>query len=281
MSTLNNCNIVSSQDYYPFGMAMSGRGFNLDKYRFGFNGQEKDREIYNNESTTTALFWEYDGRIGRRWNLDPVPQVNMSDYSCLGNNPISMIDPNGDVKDWFENEKTGEVMNVKGTSQLPSQEQDKNWVNIGKDDKFGKEDVPSGEVGSITKMNTNESKVFMSNQGFNLKLKEEVVIEKTTHYYITEADGGLREVSEPQRETLEQLSKKVTYINKKVTDVDIQTNHIASIETEGGCPIMTETNKTQKNYKYGQKPKREYSKEIDFASKILQFMIENMKYFKK
>jgi len=71
-------------------------------YRFGFNGQEKDREIYNNESTTTAMFWEYDGRIGRRWNLDPEPQVNMSDYSCFGNNPISMVDPLGNSKDWVE-----------------------------------------------------------------------------------------------------------------------------------------------------------------------------------
>lgn len=54
----------------------------------GFNGQEKDCEIYNNESTTTALFWEYDARIGRRWNLDPKPQISISDYAVFGNCPI-------------------------------------------------------------------------------------------------------------------------------------------------------------------------------------------------
>jgi hypothetical protein len=63
---------------------------------FGFNGQERDQEIYNNQSTTTATFWEYDGRIGRRWNLDPKPQIFISDYAVMGNNPIINVDPNGD-----------------------------------------------------------------------------------------------------------------------------------------------------------------------------------------
>jgi hypothetical protein len=34
------------------------------------------------------LFWEYDTRLGRRWNLDPEPQINISDYSAFGNSPI-------------------------------------------------------------------------------------------------------------------------------------------------------------------------------------------------
>jgi hypothetical protein len=63
---------------------------------FGFNGQEKDQEIYNNQSTTTATFWEYDGRIGRRWNLDPKPITEESPYAVNRNNPIINIDPKGD-----------------------------------------------------------------------------------------------------------------------------------------------------------------------------------------
>jgi hypothetical protein len=42
-------NISSTFSEYPTG-----------GYRFRFNGQEKDQKIYNNQSTTTALFWEYD-----------------------------------------------------------------------------------------------------------------------------------------------------------------------------------------------------------------------------
>ena len=64
-----------------------------NEYRFAFNGQEKDQEIYNNQSTTTATFWEYDGRIGRRWNRDPKPTVGISDYAVMRNNPIWFNDP--------------------------------------------------------------------------------------------------------------------------------------------------------------------------------------------
>jgi len=56
-------------------------------YLFSFNGQERDDEIAGAGNIMTATFWEYDARLGRRWNLDPKPQVNISDYSVMGDNP--------------------------------------------------------------------------------------------------------------------------------------------------------------------------------------------------
>jgi hypothetical protein len=44
---------------------------------------------------TTAQFWEYDARLGRRWNIDPIDQISISNYACFGNNPIINIDPDG------------------------------------------------------------------------------------------------------------------------------------------------------------------------------------------
>jgi RHS repeat-associated protein len=90
--------IETAQDYYPFGSLMPGRKYNAGEYRFGFNGQEKDDEITGvTGSHTTAMFWEYDTRLGRRWNLDPKPQIFSSDYSCFANNPILYNDPLGDT----------------------------------------------------------------------------------------------------------------------------------------------------------------------------------------
>ena len=63
-------------------------------FHFGFNGQEKDNEVA--QGITTAKFWEYDSRLGRRWNLDPKTTTGISDYACFSNNPIWKIDPNGD-----------------------------------------------------------------------------------------------------------------------------------------------------------------------------------------
>ncbi|MBL0200733.1 MAG: EndoU domain-containing protein [Chitinophagaceae bacterium] len=90
--------VVTANDYYPFGMNMPGRKFDAGSgYRYGFNGQEKSDEIA--AGLTTALYWEYDSRIGRRWNLDPVPKIGESEYACFGNNPIYLSDPSGNQPD--------------------------------------------------------------------------------------------------------------------------------------------------------------------------------------
>jgi RHS repeat-associated protein len=45
----------------------------------------------------TAEYWEYDARIGRRWNVDPIGKAYESPYACFSNNPISYTDPKGNV----------------------------------------------------------------------------------------------------------------------------------------------------------------------------------------
>jgi len=86
-----NANVISATDYLPFGMA--ARIYNNENYRYGFNGQEKDDEIA--EGIYTAEFWEYDSRIGRRWNVDPVVKPWESSYACFNNNPVVNVDPKG------------------------------------------------------------------------------------------------------------------------------------------------------------------------------------------
>ncbi|MES2430943.1 MAG: hypothetical protein V4556_08400 [Bacteroidota bacterium] len=87
--------VVSSNDYYSLGLQMSGRSYTSgNEYRYGFNGQEKSEEIAG--GLTTAMFWEYDSRIGRRWNVDPKPEISLSPYNCFGSNPIFYSDYLGD-----------------------------------------------------------------------------------------------------------------------------------------------------------------------------------------
>lgn len=92
-------NITSLQDYYPFGSVMPGRSFNTPAYRYGYNSQEKEDEINGNGNITTAQFWEYDTRLGRRWNTDPKIEFTpgLSPYSVFNNAPIRFNDPNGDI----------------------------------------------------------------------------------------------------------------------------------------------------------------------------------------
>jgi hypothetical protein len=77
-------------------MQMPGRVYNGGAYRFGYNGQEKDNEVYGTGNLNTAEHWEYDTRTGRRWNVDPIVKDDQSSYSCFDGNPILLSDPNGD-----------------------------------------------------------------------------------------------------------------------------------------------------------------------------------------
>ncbi len=80
-------------------MQMPGRTYTASfGYRYSINGQEKTPEIAPN--TYTAMYWEYDSRIGRRWNVDPAGKIWESPYSVFGANPIRNVDPLGN--DWYQ-----------------------------------------------------------------------------------------------------------------------------------------------------------------------------------
>ncbi|UTW67890.1 hypothetical protein KFE94_07190 [bacterium SCSIO 12643] len=62
------------------------------------NGQEKDDEISGILGAhTTAMYWEYDTRLGRRWNLDPKPNSSINQYATFANNSIGYSDIKGDT----------------------------------------------------------------------------------------------------------------------------------------------------------------------------------------
>ncbi len=91
--------VVNVRDYYSFGSQISERSYDPVKpmYRFGFNTQEKVNEI--TQDHYTAKFWEYDARLGRRWNLDPVDVSFLSRYAVNQNNPLRYFDPFGNEKE--------------------------------------------------------------------------------------------------------------------------------------------------------------------------------------
>jgi RHS repeat-associated protein len=106
--------VNSATDYYPFGMAIPSRQYSSPNiYRYGQGGQEKDTDI--GEGLYTAEYWEYDSRLGRRWNIDPILKPWISGYSCLSNSPIIMIDPKGD-DDYFNADGTYKESNGTGTT---------------------------------------------------------------------------------------------------------------------------------------------------------------------
>ena len=64
-------------------------------YRYFFNGQEADNEVLGEGVSLSAEFWQYDTRLGRRWNVDPVFKEYESPYACFAGNPVWLKDPLG------------------------------------------------------------------------------------------------------------------------------------------------------------------------------------------
>jgi hypothetical protein len=79
-----------------FNTSVNNCGANPENYKYGFNTQEKDNEIAGENNIYSAEYWEYDARVAKRWNVDPVYKEYESPYVCFGNNPICFVDINGD-----------------------------------------------------------------------------------------------------------------------------------------------------------------------------------------
>ncbi|TAD94694.1 MAG: hypothetical protein EAZ97_16515 [Bacteroidetes bacterium] len=90
--------VLSSQDYFPFGMVMTERSFvesTEKKYRWGFNNQEVDNDL--EEGAVVFKYRIEDVRIGKFWSVDPLAASYPwnSPYAFAENRVIDGIDLEG------------------------------------------------------------------------------------------------------------------------------------------------------------------------------------------
>jgi hypothetical protein len=109
-----SADVKSASDYSAFGAPLSGRISNASTYRYGMNGQEKDEEL--GSGVTTAEYWEYDAKLGRRWNVDPIVKPWQSGYSAFDNCPVVIADPHGDTGENGTAPAEGETTDPPSTS---------------------------------------------------------------------------------------------------------------------------------------------------------------------
>lgn len=124
---------------------------------YGFNGQERDDEVSGAGNSYTAEFWQYDSRLGRRWNRDPVVKYHESPYATFANNPIWFIDPNGadsalanGSNTWMWNTEEGDTYSSISKRTGASIDDLRNW-NGHKDTK-----IPTGTLLHISDPTANE-----------------------------------------------------------------------------------------------------------------------------
>jgi RHS repeat-associated protein len=89
--------VWAMSDYYAFGMLMPGRNMRRGDYRFGFQGQEMDDEVYGQGNAVSYKYRVHDPRIGRFLSIDPLTLKYpfYSPYSFSGNRVIDATELEG------------------------------------------------------------------------------------------------------------------------------------------------------------------------------------------
>ena len=81
---------------------------NIGGYRYFFNRQEGDNEVFGEVANFGYEFRQYDSRLARWWSVDPKwsEYPSVSPFVFCNGNPINRVDPKGSADDWIYNLKT-------------------------------------------------------------------------------------------------------------------------------------------------------------------------------
>ena len=133
--------------------------------------------------------------------MDPLAEERywVTSYNYVQNNPLNRTDPTGTLDlenlDWFQNEKTGEVMYQKDLGKNDAQSLGDNWSWLGEDNMFGKSPNAlfnsfnsvknqSGESSSYG-FSADDSNKFMSERGYKFADKQLLTYDKSANEKIS------------------------------------------------------------------------------------------------
>ncbi|MBR3467951.1 MAG: hypothetical protein IKH15_12140 [Bacteroidales bacterium] len=88
---------VTYTDYYPFGFPMPRPGFTTGGYRYFFNGQEADNEVFGEGALHAFEYRMHDTRIGRFWSVDPLAgdYPMLTPFQFASCSPVLLVDVEG------------------------------------------------------------------------------------------------------------------------------------------------------------------------------------------
>jgi len=191
---------------------MPNRHVNTPGYRFGFNGMEMDDEVDGEGNSYTAEFWQYDSRLGRRWNVDPVVKPWESGYTSFNGNPIIFKDPDGKdgtITTTVDTETNTTTITISTTIRVQNNVSSSQLSALRKD---------------IVKLNNFTGNTIYNDQNYNVKFNINI------EYFDAVAQQAINDNKTP----LKQLNQGENYLEISKTP---------RAHVEGGYPILTKYDK--------------------------------------
>ena len=102
--------VLERNDYYPFGARQVRSDYpQLAANRFKYNGKEE--QVTGDLGYLDYGARMYDNELGRWFGTDKLSEEYklLSPYNYTSNNPVNIVDPDGNYMDWFMNELTGDI----------------------------------------------------------------------------------------------------------------------------------------------------------------------------
>ncbi len=264
--------------YYPKSILHFARTFT-------FSAKEKDAE------TGFSYFGSryYSSDLSIWLSVDPQASKypSLSPYTYCANNPIKLVDPNGE--DWYENELTGDVYYNRDYRKGDEKYiEGKGWKWMGDDDMFGEkptqitlgdqfdraEYVKSDET-SVTSalFKGDNAKQFMSDMGYSFKPKLVSVDSKDVTNMITEADGTPR-YNTTHYDSFNKIYKSEYALKESKGDYTILK---ATPYKDNPGPCVNITSRTElRMYDYNKSPRRDMRNTRENISHLVKSIIPTL-----
>ena len=181
--------IRTCSDYSPFGVELDGRTVSNYRYRFGYQGSEKDDEVQGNGHSYPTEFRQLDPRLGRWLSVDPVIQPWQSAYCSMDCNPSFLTDILGTTVNGDYYNKNGTWLGTDNKNDgyvyyANSVVKNKNGIIISSKDKI-KLKVTHSQFRKMAATIYSESSAYKANK-LTEELKKEMFGIASVHYYYPE-----------------------------------------------------------------------------------------------